>query len=801
VQALEESGAEVLLMSADVCEEEEMREVVRRATERFGQIHGVIHGAGITGAQSIRAIQETNRAECQSQFRPKVYGLYVLEKVLRDEKLDFCVLLSSLSSVLGGLGFAAYAGANQFMDAFARRQNRMSPTAWTSVNWDGWNLSGERKLETAIGATMAELAITPDEGRDAFARILSVDSAAQLIVSTGDLHARFDRWVNLRSSTEGGHAKEGSAATLHARPDLQNDYQGPRDEIERIVTEILQNLLGIEHVGIDDDFFDLGGHSLLATQVVSRVRGTFHVDLPLRSFFETPTVAAWAENIRAHMLAGQSVETLSIVRLGRDGELPLSYAQQRLWFLDQLQPGTPAYNIPAAVRLRGEPDLAALNRTFTEIIRRHEVLRTTFASLNGRPRQVIHPAPVVLIPLLDLSAMPEQERAHEVRRMAQAEAQEPFELEAGPLLRMKLIRESATEHVMLVTMHHIISDGWSLGILVKEVAQLYEGYVKGEESGLAELEIQYADFAAWQREWLQGDVLEAQISYWREQLAGAPPVLALPMSRPRPLVRTFIEDTRPFLLPVDLTAAVKDLGQREDVTLFMIVLAAWQSLLAHYSKQHDIVVGTDIANRNRTETEGLIGFFVNQVVLRTDLSGDPGFHELLKRVRDVTLGAYAHQDLPFEKLVEALNPDRALNSTPLFQAKLVLQNAPTGSLQLPGLTFSALEVKSTTAKFELTLTLWETAEGLAGALGYNMDIYSPAAVTRMVRDFNTVLRTVVAQPDVKLSALGAAVVEEDRNFRVVKGSELQEVGLHKLKNIKRKRGSVLETETGVGLKV
>ena len=615
-------------------------------------------------------------------------------------------------------------------------------------------------------------------------------------------------WKHLRKlplTVNGKVNKEALPGVGELRAELSGgseEEERERSEVEEGVVKIWREVLGVERVGVGDNFFELGGHSLLATQVVTRVRERWGIEMGLRKMFERPTVGGIGEWIEEELSQGEPGGRKAgerMERVARDGELPLSFAQQRLWFLDQLQPGSAAYNIPAAVRLTGRLDVGALEQTFTAIIGRHEVLRTTFSSLSGRPHQVIHPAFQVVIPILDLRAMPAGKRETEVRRLVAAAGQEAFDLETGPLLRLQVVRESASEHVLLLTMHHIISDGWSIGVLVREVAQLYEGYVNGEARVLPELPIQYADFAAWQRARLQGETLDLQLPYWRKKLAGARHELTLPMSRSRPALQTSIEATQSFLLPADLSPALKDLAQRENVTLFMIALAAWKSLLSHYSKQHDIVVGTDIANRNRRETEGLIGFFVNQLVLRTDLSGDPSFHELLERVREVTLGAYAHQDLPFEKLVEELNPDRALHSTPLFHVKLVLQNAPIGSLELPGLTFSALPVKTTTAKCDLTLTVWETAEGLAGAFAYNTDILSPVAVTRMVRDFNTILSTAIVQPEIKLSALADTILKENGKFRLLKGHELQEVGLRKLKNIKRKPGSLLRTETGVGL--
>src|SRR6185369_9818538 len=345
---------------------------------------------------------------------------------------------------------------------------------------------------------------------------------------------------------------------------------------------------------------------------------------------------------------GVKVTAPPLLPASREQELPLSYAQQRLWFLDQLAPGSLAYNIPLAVRLKGRLEVEALQRTLDEVVRRHEVLRTTFVEVNGAPVQVVAPAGQLPMPVLDLSELEEAEREVEARQAA--EAQQPFDLSVGPLLRVLLLRLSGEDHVVLFTMHHIITDGWSTGILVREVAALYEAYIEGRESPLPELEIQYADYAVWQREWLQGEVLAQQLAYWRQQLGEDLPVLQLPTDKPRPPVQSHRGQGVSFTLPAELTAELKKLSNAEGVTLYMTLLAAYKILLWRYSGQSDVVVGTPIAGRNHLAAEGLIGLFVNTLVLRTSLSGDPSFNELLDRVRDVTLGAYAHQDLPFEKL-------------------------------------------------------------------------------------------------------------------------------------------------------
>ncbi|MEH2411054.1 amino acid adenylation domain-containing protein [Nostoc sp.] len=450
----------------------------------------------------------------------------------------------------------------------------------------------------------------------------------------------------------------------------------------------------------------------------------------------------------------ENASRTKITSPSRDSNIfPLSFAQQRLWFLEQLEPGNPFYNQPAAVRLTGALNLAVLEQSFNEILRRHEVLRTTFSTVEGQPVQVIAPTLALKLPVVDLQKLPDADREKEVLRLATKEAKVPFNLVEGPLLRCTLLRLDEAEYVLLFTMHHIISDGWSKGILIREIATLYEAFSTGEFSPLAELAIQYADFAAWQRKWLQGDVLQSQISYWKKQLEGAPSVLELPTDHPRSAVQTFQGASYSFELSVELSQALKKLSQQQGTTLFMTLLAAFQTLLWRYTGQEDIVVGSPIANRNRAKIEGLIGFFVNTLVLRTNLASNPTFGELLTRVREVALGAYTHQDLPFEKLVDELQPQRSLSYTPLFQVMFALQNAPMSALELPGLSLSLLASESGSTKFDLTLLMTETAQALVGSLEYNTDLFESSTISRMAEHLQTLVSGIVANPQQRLSEL------------------------------------------------
>jgi len=539
------------------------------------------------------------------------------------------------------------------------------------------------------------------------------------------------------------------------RPELAEAYTAPRTPIEEVVANIWSEVLRLKHVGIHDNFFALGGHSLQATQVISRVREAMQIELPLRSLFEAPSVAGLARNIETSRLTAQGSQAPPMITVARDKELPLSFAQQRLWFLNQLEPGGTSYNIPQAIRVSGVLNLAVLEQSLNEIVRRHESLRTTFAMMDGRPVQVVAESRSVLIPVVDIHQLPQAEREAETQRLVREreEAQRPFDLTQGPLLRASLVRLQEEEHVLLLTMHHVISDAWSMSVLFRELAALYGAFLTERGSPLAELSIQYVDYAVWQREWLQGGVLQKQLGYWKQRLAGAPAMLELPTDRPRPAVRSYQGAHQSVVLAKSLAEKLKALSQREGATLFMTLLAAFKTLLSRYTAQDNIVVGSPIAGRNRVEVENLIGFFVNTLVLRTDLSGDPTFRELLERVREVALGAYSHQDVPFENLVEELQTERDLSYSPLFQVMFTLQNVPQQALELAGLRLRPLDVDTGTAKFDLTLSMVEGADGLSGQMEYSTDLFDPCTITRMLGHFQILLEGIVADPEQRLSEL------------------------------------------------
>jgi len=460
------------------------------------------------------------------------------------------------------------------------------------------------------------------------------------------------------------------------------------------------------------------------------------------------------------------VRERQILPVARTEPIPLSFAQQRLWFLDQLDGRRDTYNMPGALRLDGRLNLMAFRKSLNEIVRRHEILRSTFSMLNGTAVQQIAPYAPIELPIVDLSAWGKAEREAEAQRLAMEEREGAFDLLNGPLFRVKLLRLAPTSHIFLLNMHHIVSDGWSIGVVIQELSLLYEAYSKGKRSPLPDLPIQYADFAHWQRRWFSGTRLNTQLAYWSKQLADAPPLLQLPTDRPRPSVQSFEGAESGFVLPKALANGVKALSRKRGATLFMTLQAAFATLLYRYSAEQDVLVGTPIANRNRAEIEPLIGFFVNILVLRTSFQNNPTFDELLKQVQAMALDAYKHQELPFEVLVESLRPERTLSHNPLFQVVFALENVPSEELSLGGLKVTFLDVDNLTAKFDLSLLMIENEQGLSGSWEYNSDLFDLETIQRMAGHFERLLTAIVANPAQRVADLPFLTAGERRQLLV-----------------------------------
>ncbi|MEO7329071.1 MAG: condensation domain-containing protein, partial [Minicystis sp.] len=538
----------------------------------------------------------------------------------------------------------------------------------------------------------------------------------------------------------------------------------PRGPIEEMLAGIWAEVLEIPEVGIHDDFFDLGGHSLLATQVMGRLAALFGVEIPLQALFESPTIAGLGERVGAALRDAEGSVIPPIEMVSRDSALLPSFAQERLWFLGQLEPDSPSYVVPLLTRYVGKLDIGALERALQEVVRRHEVLRTTFVVSEGRPLLAVHDPAEIPLPVTRWPDSSPAEREALTLREVASEARSPIDLEKGPLLRARLFELDTDDHAFFILLHHVVADAWAVGVLHRELSILYHAYVTGEPSPLPDLQIQYADYAAWQRRWFTGEVLAEQLAYWRAELAGAAFTLDLPADRPRPAVPTHRGARRMVAFPPALGAALRELSRREGVTLFMTLLAAFAVLLHRLTGQRDLVVGTPIANRTRAETEALIGFFLNTLVLRIQPSPDLSFQELLRQVKQRSLGAYAHQEMPFERLVQELSAPRDLSRAPLFQVLFSLQNAPGEALDLAGLDRLPMGVENTTSKFDFSLLLAEGKAGLYGSVIYASDLFDAATIDRFIAGLHTLLEGIVASPTSHLGDLPLLPDEERRRI-------------------------------------
>jgi amino acid adenylation domain-containing protein len=933
LQELQCLGAEVLVMSADVSELQDMHEVVLQTQTRFGPIHGVIHAAGWVGKNALPTFMKTDIQVCEAHLRSKARGVVVLEEVLRDQSLDFCVLFSSVSTMLGGIGFCAYASANLFVDAVAQRRKQQHSRIWTSVNWEGWNFGQGTGPVTASGDSVRELSMTPGEGIEALHRILAMQEPfAQVVVATGDLPSRISKWVQATADVSMDRSKGGSKSRVHDGADVNTS------EIERQIGEIWRELLGVERVAPRDNFFEIGGNSLVAIKALARLRQSFGIELPLQTLFDHPTVkelagrimaqggassnhsakpakaeelilAVWQdilgiENIgrldnffdiggnsltairvvsrlqkefnldiplevlfnhpRAAELAatilpsdscvadqapanssgveqeivriwrkllgiepqdvktnffeigGNSLMAIKVVSHLRDTfrievpievvfncpsvaelanavrtisgdqkaagtgvagsadsecepngvainpalprqhktvQFPMSYSQYRLWFLNQLDKDSTEYNLPEVVRFRGKLDKNAVAAATNAIVRRHEILRTRFAEQNGEAMQIVEPELHVDLPIEDLSRLGEDAQQERIDAAMEREWQVPFDLERVPLLRMRLLKLGEEDHVLLRTFHHIVSDGWSYSVFNREFGLLYDAILTGRKDSLDPLPMQYSDFTLWQRERLDRSALDRDLNYWTHHLAGCPEELELPKDRPRGRVQTFLADSCPMVLNSPQVDALRTLASTHNCTAYMTLLSLLMLLLHFHSGQEDILVGSPVANRLEEQLEQLVGCFVNVLVMRGRIDSACTFRELLFAIRSTILDAFNHRELPFERLVEELAPRRALNRHPLYQITFALHNMLMTPPRLHGLEVSPVFAKQPRVRFDLELQAWDQDGQIKCLWIYNRDLFDPWRIEQMSSHFLRLLEQAAANPETPLFAM------------------------------------------------
>jgi amino acid adenylation domain-containing protein/non-ribosomal peptide synthase protein (TIGR01720 family) len=766
IREMEEAGAQVRVFAADVGDVDVMRAALDDVRRELGSIAGVLHAAGVPGAGLI-ALKD--HAEAAAVLHPKVRGTMVLEEVLGDEPLDFLLLFGSVFSALGGIGQVDYCAANAFLDTFACERTRRRPgrtvcIAWGAWKWDAWQdrlLAGMPHAQRLMREFRDRWGIGFADGAQAMLRALGA-ALPRVVVSTQSVDALSEQ---MRALTLAGITGQlGTDVPRHQRPALSTAFVPPQDERQAALAEIWKSVLGLEEIGIHDDFLELGGNSLLATQILARVSAEMHVDLTVNALFAAPTIAALAETLAR--TDGRDEEDEPLVPVPREAALPLSPPQERLWYIHHLDRGNPAYNYVAAVRLTGKLDVGALERSLAELVRRHEVLRSRFPASGGQPTVEILPPTPIEAEKLAVHEADDATWSREWRRIAGDFARRPFDLELGPLFRVLLIERSAREHVLVSAGHHMVIDHLSVPVFVRELGVLYEAFTRGAAASLPELPVQYVDFAAWHRRRLAGKRLDELTEYWHSVFPDAPPPLDLPADRCRPELPSGRGECETRPLDAGLLDRLNSLGRAEGVTPYMTLLAAFATLLSRYTEQEDIVIGAPIDLRVRPELQLLVGFFVETLALRIDLSGNPTFRELLSRVQRRATDAYDHRDLPFDRLVKMLDVRRDLARTPLYQAMFLLVDAAVPPARIAGLTVEPVEVERGGAMTDVSLLVERRGEGAVTRLEYNTDLFDRERMRRMLEHYGALLEGIAADPDRRLSELPLLTDGERRRMLV-----------------------------------
>ena len=778
IQEIEDAGGEVVYFAANVSDLGAMRRAIERAHERFGTLNGVIHGAGVVGNDGYREMKDIDFDHCESHFQAKARGLHVLQAVLKGEPLDFCLLLSSLTSVLGGIGQAAYAASNVYIDAFARQRNGSDRMPWLSVNWDVWRVdSGNRWGAPGLGKTLAELGMTADEALEALELALQFRNANQLVVSTGDLESRIRQWIRLES--------RGSAGSQHKRiTETPRCEAGPTENTtQKVVAQVWQNVLGIDEVGLNEHFSDLGGHSLLAIKIVAELRKAFQIDLPVRALFETPTVRELSANIDKQRSDEEDGQPRKPVHLaaetpGRSNDLcdclqrespdlviedafvfPEWFVQQRSWIESYSRSDSVSYNYPLLLRISGPLNETALQHALQQIVQRHEVLRSVFRWREGNMIQIVIPLSETELDIRDLSGLPETERQLQCQEIVRNETRRAFDPGGEPLLRAGIIRLAPEDHFLQLTTHHLVHDDWSTTILSRELVELYQAFLTGEPGALQELSFQYGDFVRWQQQQLTSERLNTRLSYWKRQFDGVTGFNHLATDFTQSQARMHQCARENSVLRASLAESLAELGRRERVSLFMVLLAGFQCLLHHCSNDEEIGIGTCAANRSLPEVENLIGHFGNDLLLRTSLSGNPTFRELLMRTRETALAAFSNQDVPFGTVLKRIMTGFAAENRAPFQTMFILQNASRNQRQFPGVNMSWLPANTETAKHDLIVWL-KTEPRLEITLEYSTGFFQAATMRDLLGNYQRILERMVKDPGARIGSVSLSTDEK-----------------------------------------
>jgi len=737
LQELETLGADVLYFSADTADEQQMAEILRRGEKQWGPVNGVIHAAGVLDGPSFNFIRELKKEDCQEQFQSKIYGVLVLEKLLKNKDLDFCLLMSSIASVLGGLGYAAYSGANLFMDAFVYWYSRESRVPWLSVDWSDWHYWEEKSQPGAVGAEIAELSMTPGEGITALERILTWEKSVRAAISPGDLHWRIRQWIKLEHlEDEKNKEQENSAipALFHARPDLLGPYIPPRYPLEQTLVNIWNQLFKLEQLGICDDFFKLGGDSLKAVTVALKIYKELNVEVPVAQFFKCPTIEEMAHYIKS---ADQSF-CISIETAEKKQYYPLSFAQKRIYLIYRMEPESTAYNESQAnVMIEGKLDTQKVEKCLCKVMKRHECYRTAVTTVDNEPVQVILEEAE---PIIEYYKANEEEIPALIRRFVR-----PFDLTFPPFVRVGLIEVGENSHILMVDMHHIITDGISQNIFIDDLIKYYA------DKELPPLKLQYKDFACWQKRAEQRKAVKKQEEYWLKEFSDELPVLHLPTDFARPAVRNFEGDNIDFELTPGETAALNAFVLQEEVTLFIVLLAVYTLFLSKISGQEDIIVGVSAAGRSHADLDNIIGVFVNTVALRNYPSGSKIFKVFLKEVKQRTLQAFANQDYQFDDLLEKININRDLSRNPLFDVMFTLQNQGAHSGTLEGIkVVKNYSFENKIAKFDLNLNASQLGDILWLNLEYSTRLFKRETIQLFIKQLKNLLQFIPGNGELPL---------------------------------------------------
>ncbi|MGG1220851.1 amino acid adenylation domain-containing protein [Priestia endophytica] len=745
VMALEETGAEVLILKVDVRHREDIQQLIDTVDESFGQIDGVIYAAGVTGDQSFRVMEQTDEVFSEPHFQAKMNGVIYLDDVLGDRQLDFCYVLSSLSPILGGLGFTSYTAVNHFIDAYVYERNLRSQTQWSVISFDGWEFEHGKQPDLPVGDDLAKTLIKEKEGRAIFERLLSLQQIEQIVISTTDLHDRIHRYVDRLSHEEDSDHEDLQDNTLYSRPALSTNYVAPETELEKELSQHWQAFFKIDEIGIDDHFFEMGGDSLKAITFIGILHRAFSVELTLPQFFQIPTIRSMAEFIDQAETAAYHV-----VEKAEEKELyPLSSAQKRLYLMQQMDLSSTGYNEFKAGRIKGKLDISRLEWTFKQLIERHESLRTAFVLKDGVPYQKVEKEVPFAVTLFDLSHISADPASMQEQKKVIQQFLTSFNLNEAPLMRVGVMKLAEEEYVLMLDMHHIISDGLSQDILVNDFMQLYDG------STLAPLTLQYKDFSEWQNEMLASHALKESSDYWRNRLEGAP-ALDLPTDFDRPDVRHFRGGHYTFHIEEAQSNAFKQFILKEDATLFMGLLSLYHILLYKLSGQSDITVGVPVAGRKQEELQQVIGIFVNMLPLRLYPKADMTYREFLTHVKAHVLDDFGHQDYQYEQMVQDLQLNRDVSRNLLFDAVFALQNMNQPELKVGGLTFSDYPYETGTSRFDLLWIAYEQENGLSSTIEYNTELFTEETIQRVASLLQEVMRAVtegtVRLEDIELSS-------------------------------------------------